>query len=412
MGKNWFSILVILFVVFGLQQAHAVEIIPTPTKTSFGPNDWIEINITIDGYSGGDVLWNATKPDGTTIAGELTSFKASKKLHSIVRDAFDNQFGTWKIDYFYNQISKTINVEVEPLIVELSTDKEKYFPGETGTLFLKTNHHEPVAGNAETYVIEIQNKDGQRALHTDYTYIKAYQPITMHNFVINDLVKYNPPGIYKAVVKYYNTISEFKFSLGDSIEFVSIFVGTDKSSYLPGEVVELRVIVSKVLNSSPTLKITTPNGAIVTKSFPISSQSTKLILDDISTSEPGNYKYLLEYGGFKNTGEFVVKEIEKKTEEKPVESKNNIIIPDWVRDSAKLWSTDKMTDDRFAKGIEVIIELKDIDVPNLLTPGEKFTQKIPYWFKNNAKWWFDGKIPDLEYTTSIEFLIKKGIIRV
>ncbi len=381
-------------------------------KNPFGPNDWIEVDLQIEGYSGGDVSWNATKPDGSTISGDLTSFKASKKLHSIVRNAFDNQFGIWEIIYSYNGIIKKTAVEVEPLIVELSTDKNKYFPGDTGTLFLKTNYHEPIAANAETYRIEILNKDNQRALHTDYVFFKAYQSVTLYNFIVNDLVKYNPPGMYKAVVKYYNTISEYQFSLGDSIEFVSIFLGTDKSSYLPGEVVELRVIVSKVLNSNPSLTITPPNGILLTKTFPITSQSTRLILDDVSTLNPGKYMYALEYGGFKNTGEFVVKELEKKSDKESPEIENNIIIPDWIRDSANLWSKNKMTDDRFAKGIEVITELTKIDIPNFTNTGEKFTQKIPYWFKNNAKWWSEGKIPDVEYTTSIEFLIKNGIMQV
>ena len=412
LGKKRFFIPVILFLIIGLQQAYGAEIISTPLKNPFGPNDWIEIDLKIDGYSGGDVSWNATKPDGSIISGELTSFKASKKLHSIIRDAFDNQFGTWKINYFYNGINKTTTAEVEPLVVELSTDKEKYYPGDTGTLFLKTNYYEPIAANAQTYRIEILNKDGQPALHTDYIFVKAYKFVTLHNFVVNDLVKYNPPGTYKAVVKYYNTISEHQFSLGDIIESVSIFLGTDKSSYLPGEVVELRVIVSKVLSSNPALKITPPNGVILTKTFPITSQSTRLILDDVSTSAPGKYMYSLEYGGFTNTGEFIVKETEKKNEKEPTETENNLVIPDWVRDSANLWSNNKMTDDRFAKGIEVIIELTKIDVPNLTNPGEKFVQKIPYWFKNNAKWWSEGKIPDVEYATSIEYLVKIGIIQV
>jgi len=37
---------------------------------------------------------------------------------------------------------------------------------------------------------------------------------------------------------------------------------------------------------------------------------------------------------------------------------------------------------------------------------------IPDWVKNNAKWWGDDKISDEDFIQSIQYLIKKGIIRV
>ncbi len=410
MKKNWFFVLFIIGALFGSQQAFAIEIIPTPLKDPFGPNDWIEIDIEIDGYFGGDVEWEATRPDGSTESGVLSSFKASKKLHSILRDAFDNQFGSWTITYNYNGINKTITTEVEPLTLEIRTDKESYYPGDTGTAFLKTNYFNPIASQAESYRVEILNEDRETPLHQDFTYIKAYQTTTIHTFSVNDLVKYNPPGTYYVVVKYYNSIFEHPFYLGDAISFVSMFLGTDKSSYLPGETVELSIVVSKVLNTDSVLTITPPAGAPIIKTIPIDSQSTRVFLDDISTKLSGNYKFTLDYGGFQNTGEFIVEEIEKK--EKPVEIDEGPVIHDWVRDSANLWSNNQMTDDRFAKGIEDIIDEFKIPTPNISNLEEIPPQKIPNWFKNNAKWWADGLITDLDFTNSIEFLVKNGFIRV
>ncbi len=97
MRKNWFFVLLILGTLFGSQQAFGIEIITNPLKDTFGPNDWIEIDLEIDGYYGGTVEWTATRPDGSMESGELSSFKASKKLHTILRNAFDNQFGNWTI---------------------------------------------------------------------------------------------------------------------------------------------------------------------------------------------------------------------------------------------------------------------------------------------------------------------------
>ena len=37
---------------------------------------------------------------------------------------------------------------------------------------------------------------------------------------------------------------------------------------------------------------------------------------------------------------------------------------------------------------------------------------IPDWIKNNAKWWGDDLISDDEFISALEYLVKKGIIRV
>jgi len=71
-----------------------------------------------------------------------------------------------------------------------------------------------------------------------------------------------------------------------------------------------------------------------------------------------------------------------------------------------------MTDDRFAKGIEDLIEEYKINIPNFDDSEEIPAQQIPNWFKNNAEWWSEGKITDVDFTNSIEFLVKNGIIRV
>ena len=406
MPHNWLLILLVASTLFGFQQVFGIEISAIPLKDPFGPNDWIEIDLKIDGYYGGSVVWELTRPDGSMNTGELESFKAAKKLHTVQRDAFDNQFGNWTLTYNYNGINKTLSVDVEPLIVEIHTDKDSYYPGDTGIAYLKTNYYNPISSHAENYRIQILDDEGNVPLHSDFVDVKAYRAMTAHTFNINDLVKYNPPGTYVVQVKYYNSVFEYPFYLGDAVEFVSIFLGTDKSNYLPGETVELNIVVSKILNVNPVLEIIPPMGAKITKTFPINSQSTHLILDDVSTDTPGNYKFTLDYGGFQNTGEFLVEEIEKTDEStKPDEIP---IIEDWVRDSAGLWSNNQMTDDRFVKGIEEIIKEYKISIPS----SEPAPQKIPSWFKNNAKWWSDGLITDADYTSGISFLLKKGFLRV
>jgi len=111
--------------------AYGSEIIAEPEKILFDPNEWIKILVEIDGYSGGDISWNATLPDGASIDGTLSNLKASKTTHTIIRNAFDGQFGTWTIQYDYNDAVKIIDVNVEPIILSITTDKLSYLPGDT-----------------------------------------------------------------------------------------------------------------------------------------------------------------------------------------------------------------------------------------------------------------------------------------
>ena len=313
MKKNWLFLTIIICIFFVFQEADAIEIIATPEKDPFGPNDWIQIDVKIDDYAGGAVDWNGTKPDGGIISGELSNFDASHTLHTITRNAFDNQFGTWKIDYFYKDANKTITAEVEPLTVTLSTDKATYLQGDTGIATFTTNYYEPSAAIAESYRIGIQDEQGNLASNTDYVEIKAYQETTTYQFTIGELLKHNSPGTYYVVIEYFNVITKIPFSIGDFSVSLSIFLASEKSLYLPGEVVKINVVVSGTLGSNAILEITNPSGKLITKTFPINSASTIVVLDDVATDLSGTYQYTLEYGGQSQFDSFQVKDKETQT---------------------------------------------------------------------------------------------------
>jgi len=303
--KYWILIAIFLSIFFIAQEADAIEIIPT-FEDLFGPNDWIRIDLEIDGYFGGPVTWNATMPDNSTISGEFASLKGSKKTHYISRDAFDNQFGTWTINYYYLETSKTITPEVEPLVVQLILDKPSYQFGDVGTAYFITNFYEPIAANAEFYEIEIHDENGELALQTQPVLIKAYQETTVHEFLAGELLKHNPAGTYYVNIKYYNSITEIPFSLGSSSVSVLIFVGVEKSLYLPGESINLNLVVTNLLDSDGIIRILSPSGQLTTKNIPISSASTDIILDDVPTNLAGSYQILFEYGGNSATAYFSV----------------------------------------------------------------------------------------------------------
>jgi len=85
-------------------------------------------------------------------------------------------------------------------------------------------------------------------------------------------------------------------------------------------------------------------------------------------------------------------------------------IPNWIKNNARWWSSNSISDSEFIDGIEHLIEKEIISV----TPSERstFEREIPNWIKNNAKWWADDLIPDEDFIKSIQYLIKKGIIRI
>lgn len=84
-------------------------------------------------------------------------------------------------------------------------------------------------------------------------------------------------------------------------------------------------------------------------------------------------------------------------------------IPDWVKDNAKRWSSDSISDSEFIDGLEQMIEDMIITSPKENSISERV---VPDWVKNNARWWSNDQISDDDFIKSIQYLVKKGIILV
>ncbi len=87
-----------------------------------------------------------------------------------------------------------------------------------------------------------------------------------------------------------------------------------------------------------------------------------------------------------------------------------VTIPLWIRDNAKRWSEDSISEKDFASAIQYLIEQKIIVIPASIEA--KTDQSIPQWIKNNAKWWSDGQISNGDFVRGLQHLIKIGAIRV
>lgn len=88
------------------------------------------------------------------------------------------------------------------------------------------------------------------------------------------------------------------------------------------------------------------------------------------------------------------------------------LIPTWIKNNAKWWSSGQIEDSDFVKGIEHLIETGIMTIPETKLPDSISAQQIPTWVKNNAGWWADNKISDNDFVFGIQYLISNGMIRI
>jgi len=87
------------------------------------------------------------------------------------------------------------------------------------------------------------------------------------------------------------------------------------------------------------------------------------------------------------------------------------LVPDWIKNNARWWSAEQITDSEFINGIEHLIDENIIIIPDITTL-ESSGQNIPSWIKNTAEWWSLDLVSDDEFVAALEFLVNSGIIRI
>ena len=294
----------IAFVTF--QEADAITITATPESSSFGPNQWIIINLNIQGYNGGPITWIAHRPDNSTISGTINQVIAGKSaVQEIVRDAFDNYFGTWSIDYMYNGVKQTISFQVNPIVLTVLTDKDTYYEPDIMQINITSSYYVPVAAHAGFYHIKFYDNNGNPLTGVYQIDIRVTQHSIVYTFPMLQLSKYYPAGLYEFKVQYFNKVVEVPFVLGDYRKFMDISVQTDQGAYLVGENVNFNLLFTRVKESEGILKITDPVGNSTTHPFQVDSVNTPLVLKDI-TNKIGIYQYEIQYAGISKQGSFSV----------------------------------------------------------------------------------------------------------
>jgi hypothetical protein len=87
------------------------------------------------------------------------------------------------------------------------------------------------------------------------------------------------------------------------------------------------------------------------------------------------------------------------------------MVPEWIKNNAKWWSSNQISDSEFISGIEHLVEENIIVIPDSVK-SQSSGPNIPFWIKNTAEWWSQDIVSDDEFIAALEFLVKNGIIRI
>jgi uncharacterized protein YjiK len=297
--------LVIILVYVTCQNASAYTISAIPQQQEFGANDWIKINLDISGYNGGPINWVAHRPDNSTISGIVDSqVRGEQTVHQIERSAFDNEFGPWSINYQYGGINQTVNFKVNSLSLAVFTDKVTYYESDTMNINITSAYYEPNDKYAQSIFLDFYDRNGNLAEAVSEIEVRAEQHSTVYHFPMFLLSDYNPPGLYKLKVKYFNSVIEVPFLLGDIRKLMEITTQTSPT-YYQGSDVTIDTTFTRLTQTTATLKITDPLGNTTSNQYSPRSVHDTLVLRNFS-KEIGTYKYEINYAGATGIGSFNV----------------------------------------------------------------------------------------------------------
>ncbi|MDR3781717.1 MAG: 6-bladed beta-propeller [Candidatus Nitrosotalea sp.] len=373
-----FLFMILVFIT--CQNASAFTLSAVPQKQNFTANDWIKINLAIDGYDGGNINWVAHRPDNSVLSGAVDSqLKFGKTVHQIIRDASDNEFGPWSINYQYRGINQTVHFDVIPLNLAVFMDKVTYYEPNIMNINITSSYYNPEAKYAKYYYLNFYDRDGNLAVGSQEIQVLADRPSVLYHFPMFELSNYNPPGLYKLKVQYFNSFIEVPFLLGDIHKLMEISAQTS-ATYYQGSDVTIDIILTRLTQSTATLKITDPLGNTTSNQFHPRSIHDTLVLKNFS-KKIGTYKYEVHYAGTTTTGSFnVIKNIHElpnikleilpnKLNYRPGEIANfEIHTSEVITNSISTWVTNP--DGKTSPEISLPLDTTEIIIPHKIAKND------------------------------------------
>jgi hypothetical protein len=123
----------------------------------------------------------------------------------------------------------------------------------------------------------------------------------------------------------------------------------------------------------------------------------KVVFTLYPNSLPGNYKVSVNYHDSHIGDELF--------------QVSKYLVPEWIKNNARWWSSDQISDSEFISGIEHLVKENIIVIPDSVK-SQSTGQNVPFWIKNTAEWWSQDIVSDDEFVAALEFLVKNGIIRL
>ncbi|MGI0046805.1 MAG: cupredoxin domain-containing protein [Nitrosotalea sp.] len=199
--------------------------------------------------------------------------------------------------------------------------------------------------------------------------------------------------------------------LGKSPVFTII---TDKESYFNNDTIRISGIVNdtsqimplviQIFDSQRNMVFSDKTNLLVDHSFTYELKATKSIFETT-----GNYKIKAFYG-FPATVTDVNFFFNNQSQDIVDASSNVIKIPYWVKNNAKWWLQNQISDKDFVEGIKFLATSGDLKT-NISNQTLTKTNTIPLWIRNDASLWTSGTISDSEFISSIQYLITHNIIK-
>lgn len=372
-------IAILAFVTY--QNANALTINAVPQQQEFGPNDWIKVNLVIHGYNGGSIKWIAHRPDNSVISGTVDEqIRGEKTVHTIIRDAFDNEFGSWSINYLYGDSNQTVHFKVNSLNLAVSTDKSLYHEPDIMKINITTSYYVPQAKFAHFFYLNFYDKAGKTVFVNEIE-IKSTQRSIVYDFPMIQLARYNPNGLYNLKIQYFNSTVNIPFLLGDIQKLMEISVQSETATYHPGDDVMLDLLVTRVKESTGVIIIKDPSGNTTSIHFPVNSAYSKLSIKDI-TKKIGTYNFNIQYAGIKNTGSFKVVAdtnalpkidldvyLNKWNYRKGEMVEARVYTSDIIANSITSWTTDPQGVSH--KIISIPVSLNDVIIPHKISRNDQ-----------------------------------------
>ena len=205
-----------------------------------------------------------------------------------------------------------------------------------------------------------------------------------------------------------------KIDVGDAYLGVSpdFNIETDKKSYAEGD----NIIISGIVNN--TYQITPVTIQIFDNKRNLSYLDKTTMLSDHSFV----YELKASSSIFKTSGDYKIKALYgfpstitdvnlSFIDSQDLGTKSNTHhIQHWIKNNAKLWKNNEVSDSEFVSGIQFLIKKGYMTIP--ISETSKINQGIiPLWIKNTLTGWSDGTSSDDEFISSISYLTSHGVIQ-